>query len=212
MAWTRRHFDTFTDTGLTSLDAHTPDEGTGYTNPSGGGIRPTIDTAGTALRNGGGNGVYVTTTIGAKQRIAIILKDIASQSDARYWLRYAVNGGATIDQAANGYAFRLNSDGVNRLMLDRWDNGVRTNLIAAFGQTWANDDALIFEADGSNLRVLRNGTEIAASVASDATYTSGTIAFSHDVGADPCGDTLEVFDDTGSAASATDGLLVIRQS
>ena len=199
MAWTRRHFDTFTRTALSDLHGSTPDEGTGYTNPAGAGIRPTIDTAGTGLRNGAENGVYITTTIGLNHKIQIVLKNFASQTDVRLWIRYNVNGGATMAASANAFVARLNHGGAgtNTLMIDVWSNGSPVNLVSPFTVNWANDDVVAFQVIANTMSVWRNGSEIAGSSVIDSTWQTGTVGFSHENGGDPCADNLEVFDDTG---------------
>ena len=212
MAWTRRHHDTFTDTGLTELPSHTPDQGTGYTNPAGAGIRPTIDTAGTGLRNGGDNGAYITTTIGADHKIQMVLKNASLLIDARLWVRYDVNGGGGIGSAANGFVMRINHGGAgtNTILIDAWSNGSRTNLVAAFTVNWANDDVVAFQIIANTMSAWRNGSEIAGSSVTDSSWATGTVAFSHETGADPCGDNLEVFDDTGGGGGGGGGAVVGR--
>jgi hypothetical protein len=161
MAWTQRWFENFTGTALESLPTHS----SFYVNPAGGGIRPTIDTAGTGLRNGGDNGVWLDISIAADHKIQFVLKNISTQTDVRLWVRYDVNGGASIGAAANGYVIRINHGGAgaNTLMIDRWDNGVRTNMVASFTVNWANDDLVAFQAVGTTMSAWRNGSMIVGS-------------------------------------------------
>jgi hypothetical protein len=210
-SWTLRHSDTFTDTAFTSIDAHTPNTGTGYTNPAGGGIRPTIDDLGTGMRNGGDNGVYTTTSLLDDQKACMTIKSNSVQQDFRLFVRYDVNGGAGILSSANGYYARMNwnAGDADELILEEIVNGTRAALDTAITQVWADNQVLCVLAVGTTISVTVDGVQKFS--VTDASFTGGDAAWYHGIGNgdNAVGDTFEVSDSSGGAPSLLRTLMML---
>lgn len=210
-SWTLRHSDTFTDTAFTSIDVHTPNTGTGYTNPAGGSIRPTIDDLGTGMRNGGDNGVYITTSLQNDQKACMAVKSHAVIQDFRIYLRYDVNGGAAIYNQANGYFVRVNwtAADADEIGLFEVANGTATQLGSTVSHTWADNQVVCILAVGTTISTTVDG--VTKHSETDGTYTSGTVAWYHGIGNgdNAVGDNFEVSDSSGGGGGSTPKSLLL---
>jgi hypothetical protein len=89
-------------------------------------------------------------------------------SERYYGLGVRLSGTASF----NGYTFNTRDDGLAGSGIYRWTAGLPTQILAVSGTvSWLPTDIMKFEAEGSTLRVRKNGAQVLVVV--DATHTTG---------------------------------------
>lgn len=167
MAFTQRVFDSFTDTGLTALQSHTPNQGLGY-GIINGVLR--INAGGNALETTGSgiDNIAINNTALANNQAAAI-----SIGDATQFVGVGIRLGDGLTEAAlTGYfAFAFSATSVR---IDRCDNGVFTTLITSAGSSpYSVGDILYLEVVGNAIIAKLNGVPFLNT--NDNTYTSGKV-------------------------------------
>ena len=187
MAWTQKAADTFTGTGGTRLNAHTPDQGSAW-----------VEDTGTWTLNGdskcdcniSGNGfARNTTSLAAKQRVDA--KWINSINSAGLMLR--------MSSSDDGYLLLFNSGGFQIYVVTAGSGVLLTGPSGTFGG--GATDVASFTADGNTLTGFVNGVQqIQTTDSTWATGVSGLFASSGGVN-DIYFSEFAAFDDAGFDAA-----------
>lgn len=183
MAWTQQAYDAFTDTPLTPLASHTPDQGSAWIIDSG---TWRININGDKAQSLSSGFARNSTTLADKQAV-----ECTNDNDASTWifLRYATTGGG------QGYLLESNA-GINTRLWKVVGGDPRNTQLGSNGSAASAGDVLRLEADGSSLAAYINGVSVIT--ATDSSYASGVSGMYQGGGAPPQNDDFRAYDDAGT--------------
>jgi len=185
MALTQRAHDTFTDADLTVIDAHTPDQGSGWQTASGSAFIFT-----NALASNG-SGTWIARNLTTLQPIQAAEATLHSGSANGYVFTRSGVG-------PDGYCFFFGSGAFARIL--RCDDGSFTTLASNDPAHPAQGDVCRLEANGTGLTALVNGSSVLT--ATDSTYATGLSGLGFDIPFNGALDDFFAYDDDGSVPPA----------